>query len=199
GWSGATGVWRSWPRAPARAWSSGGSRPAARPRPTRWRARWRTRCCSGQFEPVQDLAGPLREQLLGERAPDRRGLVARAAPLAAEDRAAIELADEPHGADRVAVDDGVARHRRLAAAAEPLEEGALGGGAGRGRLVVERAPHERDGRGVVGARLDGEDALPDRRHEIEPLRDPVAQAEADEAGGGEHDGVVLAGVELAQA
>src|SRR5262245_42167456 len=108
---------KGWPwsrRGRARGWSSGGSRRAARRRPTRWPAPSATRCCSGQPKLVEYRPRAVREQVLGERTPDGGGVGARAATVGADQRRAVELADQAGGAHLVALDDGVAGHRRLA-------------------------------------------------------------------------------------
>src|SRR5262249_3686044 len=78
-------------------------------------------------------------------------------------------------------------------------EGPLRVGAYGGRLVVERLPDHLDRRRVALPRLEGEDALADGRDQLQTLGDGLFVAEPDQARGGEHDGVVLPGGELAEA
>ncbi len=91
--------------------------------------------------------------------------------------------------------------RHLAAAAERDHERALGLERRRRRGIVNGV--ERVARaGVVRADLHGHDALARRGHAGlggQAERDALRQAEAAEAGRGEHDCVEVAGVELAQA
>ncbi len=145
----------------------------------------------------------MREEICREVLAHQLRLRVRAAEFCAEDPRAVghaAHADEPEAA--VGAIDRVRGERRLAAAAHLREERALGGHRGSGGGVVNRGGGELTHEHVTAAGLDPEHALRDRRDaelERQQLRDPIGHAEAREAGGGEHHGVELAGVELRDA
>ncbi len=102
--------------------------------------------------------------------------------------------------DDVVVDPRMAADRRAAGAVEHGEKGALGGHRGRGIGVVDLGD-QRARRGVVGAGLDADRALADRRQkfvDVEQCRRGGEQAEPLQAGDGEQRRVGFAGLDLAQ-
>ena len=102
--------------------------------------------------------------------------------------------------DDIVVDPRMAADRRAAGAVEHGEEGALGGHRGRGVGVVDLGDQSAR-RCVVGAGLDADRALADRRQkfiDVEQSRCGVKQAEPLQAGDGEQRRVGFAGLDLAQ-
>ncbi|MCY1352315.1 hypothetical protein D9M69_386050 [compost metagenome] len=96
---------------------------------------------------------------------------------------------------------GVAGDRHLAAAVEALVQRPLGAHPQRGVAVVQRLQQGMD-LAVGTAAFDAHRALAAGRQAVldtDPRADARLEAEADQAGGGEDDGVVFAGIELGQA
>ena len=128
--------------------------------------------------------------------------------LAAHGARAVERADEGARASSMPAPRspplrqlGVGGDRHLAAALERAEQRALGAHGQRGRPVVERRPSALTPR-VVGARLDGERALPDgRQHlvEVEGEAGHLGAAEPAEPGGREDRAGHALVLQLAQA
>ena len=91
--------------------------------------------------------------------------------------------------------------RQRATAAEHAAHGTLGAYAGRGRCIGKRC-EQRNHFSARGETFDAQRALPRCRQHLlglEPRRDARMEPQPRQAGGGEHDGVVLPPVELRQA
>src|SRR5437763_8570423 len=107
----------------------------------------------GEFELARDLGA------------EARGIGDGAVALRLQYRAAVGLGDEPAKREPARGNGGVGGDRRAAGALEHREEGALGRERKRGVGVVDGA-QERERAIVVATRLDGDDALPNRRQKL---------------------------------
>jgi hypothetical protein len=128
-------------------------------------------------------------------------LIERSCGALADVLNAIDAADAGFEDEFVAFDASPGAEGNLAAALERAEERAFGDDRAACLCVVEF--FERDGSfGVVGAAFDADGALADggeKRLGGENFGDAVRGAEAIEAGFGEHDGVVFAAFDFAEA
>ena len=114
--------------------------------------------------------------------------------------AAVGAGDQAGEREPAVGDRGVAGDRRAAGAVEHGEEGALGRERDRAAGMIDGG-EQLARAAVVGARLDGDDALPDRRQELVDRQHRgggVGASEPLQAGEREQRGVDLAGGELAQ-
>ena len=149
---------------------------------------------------VEDACAPRFSSTWATLRPSSAGLRAFAGRGVADHRAAVGREDRAGEKEFGVFERAKSADRNLAAAAEFGQHGALGGdGQARPRIVQRRA-------GIIARaffeRLDSERALAHRgAHDVgtEDFADDVAPAEAAKAGGGEHDGVILAALDFVDA
>jgi predicted O-methyltransferase YrrM len=150
---------------------------------------------------VDEPAGTLGEQVVGDGLPDRGGLDGRTAPAGLQAGGAVRAVDRaPQRQLPVAVEDGVPGDRAVAMPAQRPQHGPFRGGGLSGLPVVEPLGQRR-GRLVVGADLQDDHARPDRRNDRvdrQNLGDAVGLVNALQAGHGQDQHIDLATVQLRQ-
>jgi predicted O-methyltransferase YrrM len=148
---------------------------------------------------IDELAGALAEQVVGDGLPDRDGLHGRTAPAGIQASGSVRTVDRtPQRQLPVAVEDGVPGDRAMAMSAQRQQHGPFRAG-GLGSLPVAQRLRQGQGRLVVGADLQDDHTRPNRgddRVDGQNVGDAVGLIDALQAGHGQDQHVDLATVEL---
>src|SRR5712691_7903403 len=132
---------------------------------------------------------------------ERGGVARRAVPRGLEGFAAVGFGDQAMEVEPAATKRRMTSDRRAAGTIEHRQEGTLGRKLHRRFGIADRV-EESAGPGIVRTRLDGDDALADRRNEFVDRKDgrrSAREAEAFQSGEREQRRIDNALVELAQA
>ena len=150
--------------------------------------RWSAPANSSLTRVLRARAGCARRRAASKRratsAPSARASAGAPVERLVDHLGGVGAADQPAERQAAAGQRGVTGDRRAAADAQAGEQRALGGDGHLGRRVGQR-PAQRDDARVVGARLQRQRALPDRRQHArrsQPLGDARREAEAVETG-----------------